>query len=85
MYWSFRKSQATGATHLTFHGVRVDLAHVLPFVLPSDASNVECPSVVVVVRHRKSGIVGYHVLVYSEDGLCVRLDPSYLLVQYKRS
>lgn len=65
-------------THLTLHGVRVDLAHVGAPVLHLHALDVQVPRAVVVVGHGYSWIVGNDMVVYSLDRLGVGLYPSNL-------
>lgn len=50
-------------TYLHFHGVRINLAHVLSSVFPFHPANVQSPRVVVVVCNAQARIVCYHVFV----------------------
>lgn len=64
--------------HLHLHGVRVNLAHVLAAVFAIHVTNVQRPSIVIVVRNRESCVIRDHVLVYRQNRFRVRFNPSYL-------
>lgn len=66
------------ATNLTHHRIRVDLAHVLAFVVLLHVVDVKVPSRVVVVGYADARIMGDHVVVDRLDRLGVRLHPSHL-------
>lgn len=67
--------------YLALHGIRVDLAHVNPAILPPSSANVQRPRVVVAVGYRQAGVVRDHVLVNRQDRLGVRFDPRHLASQ----
>lgn len=70
-------------SYLRFHGISVDLAHVLAGITALNTRDVQLPCVVTIVGDRESGIVRHHVVVNAKDGLCVSFDPRHL--QHKTS
>lgn len=69
MHYSF-------SLYLTFHWVRVDLAHKEAFVFSLDVGYDQLPDSVTKMTDRHSGIVRDDVRVDSLNGFRVRLDPA---------
>lgn len=65
-------------TNLTFHRIRVDLAHVLSPVLLLDVVDVQVPRGHVVVCDSYPRVVSDDVVVDRLDGLSVGLHPTHL-------
>lgn len=68
----------TYSTYLTFHGIRVNLTHILSSVLLLDAAYVQIPRGVIVMGHGYTWIMRDHVIVYRLNRLSVRLHPANL-------
>lgn len=65
-------------TDLTFHRIRVDLAHVLSAVLLLHAVYVQVPGAEIGMADGNSGVVCDDVVMNRLDGLSVGLHPSHL-------
>ena len=56
----------------------VDLTHVLTLITPLDISDVQIPNAVSVMTHPDPGVPGDHVILDSEYGAPVIVDPGNL-------
>jgi len=54
----------------------INLTPVLSSIFHFDCFNIECPRIVVIVRHRESTIVCDDVLVNGKNGFSIRFNPS---------
>lgn len=67
---------------MTFHWIRVQLAHITAPILLGNGLDMQIPGVLIQMADRDTWIVRNHVLVYSLDGFCVGFKPAHL---WKRS
>lgn len=70
--------------YLHFHWISINLTHVLTPILSCDASDMQCPSVDVVVGDGKSRIIRNHVFMNGQNRFRISLDPSYLIQSIRR-
>lgn len=65
-------------THLTLHGIRIQLTHITAAILLRDGLDVQIPCILIEMTDRDTRIVCDDVLVYGLNGLGIRLKPAHL-------